>query len=175
MHLIHGRLFRLANLKVTVFKVKSFAVQDQIGNDGHTGPDGDPAVQEHLCQLGRHALTAQADEPGRVQIHPEDARLAGIVQDELVWVASRRGKVISRAEISDRVNQGAVYMTYQWWIGACNELTIDSLDPVAKTPEFKHCAVRLEKIEDAAWAEHYVRESYRQMKQRLAKAAKPLS
>lgn len=122
-----------------------------------------------------HALTAQADEPGRVQIHPEDARLAGIVQDELVWAASRRGKVISRAEISDRVNQGAVYMTYQWWVGACNELTIDSLDPVAKTPEFKYCAVRLEKIEDAAWAEHYVRESYRQMKQRLAKAAKPLS
>ena len=39
-------------------------------------------------------------------------------------------------------------MTYQWWIGACNELTNDSLDPISKTPEFKYCAVKVERIED---------------------------
>lgn len=121
-----------------------------------------------------HALSAQADEPGRVQINLEDARSLGISQGELVWIVSRRGRVISRAEIGERTNQGAIYMTYQWWIGACNELTIDSLDPIAKTPEFKYCAVRVEKIEDAAWAEQYVAESYQQMKARLAEAAEPL-
>lgn len=122
-----------------------------------------------------HALSAQADEPGRVQINSEDAQLLGIEEGELVWVASRRGKVISRAAISERTNRGAVYMTYQWWVGACNELTIDSLDPVAKTPEFKHCAVRIEKIADAAWAEQHVVDSYQQIKSRLAKAAEPLA
>jgi anaerobic selenocysteine-containing dehydrogenase len=34
-------------------------------------------------------------------------------------------------------------MTYQWWIGACNELTQDNLDPISKTPETKYCAVEL--------------------------------
>ena len=104
-----------------------------------------------------------------------DARALNIHNGELVWVASRRGRVLSRAEVSDRTNQGAVYMTYQWWIGACNELTLDHVDPVAKTPEFKHCAVRVEKIADAQWAEQQVTERYRQMKDRLAKAAAPLT
>lgn len=122
-----------------------------------------------------HALTAQADEPGRVQINSDDARQLGISDNELVWVASRRGKVISRADVSERINRGAVYMTYQWWVGACNELTLDRLDPIAKTPELKHCAVRIEKIAEAEWAEREVAESYRQIKARLAKAAEPLS
>ncbi|WP_414147938.1 formate dehydrogenase subunit alpha [Erwinia sp. BNK-24-b] len=122
-----------------------------------------------------HALTAQADEPGKVQINTVDARQLNISDGELVWVASRRGRVISRAEVSERINRGAVYMTYQWWIGACNELTIDHLDPIAKTPEFKHCAVRVEKIADAEWAEQQVAESYQQLKNRLAKTAEPLA
>lgn len=122
-----------------------------------------------------HALAAQADEPGRIQMNTADARALNIHNGELVWVASRRGRVLSRAEVSDRTNQGAVYMTYQWWIGACNELTLDHVDPVAKTPEFKHCAVRVEKIADAQWAEQQVTDRYRQMKDRLAKAAAPLT
>ncbi|MFC0139105.1 formate dehydrogenase subunit alpha [Erwinia mallotivora] len=122
-----------------------------------------------------HALSAQADEPGRVQINTEDARQLCVSDGELVWVASRRGKVISRAEVSDRTNQGAVYMTYQWWIGACNELTIDSLDPISKTPEYKYCAVKIEKIADKKWAEQHVAQRYQQLRQRLAEAAEPLS
>lgn len=54
----------------------------------------------------------------------------GIKDEQLVWVESRRGKVISRAKVSERTNRGAVYMTYQWWIGACNELSIEHLDAV---------------------------------------------
>lgn len=69
------------------------------------------------------ALQSLADEPGRVQMNPADAQRLGIADKQLVWISSRRGKVISRADLSDRINPGVVYMTYQWWVGACNELT----------------------------------------------------
>ncbi|MBZ2397802.1 molybdopterin dinucleotide binding domain-containing protein, partial [Erwinia amylovora] len=78
-----------------------------------------------------------------MQINPQDADALGIRDRQLVWVESRRGKVITRADVSERINQGSVYMTYQWWIGACNELTQDNLDPISKTPETKYCAIRV--------------------------------
>lgn len=114
-----------------------------------------------------HALQTLADEPGFVQMNPDDAAELGVTDNQLVWIASRRGKVISRAQISPRINRGAVYMTYQWWIGACNELTIDHLDPVSKTPEYKHCAVNIEAIDNQMWAENYVKQIYGELKDEL--------
>jgi formate dehydrogenase major subunit len=103
-------------------------------------------------------------------MNPSDAHRLGIADGQLVWVRSRRGKVITRASISERINAGAVYMTYQWWIGACNELTLDNLDPVSKTPETKYCAVQLEAIEDQRWAEDFAASAYQSMKSRLISA-----
>ncbi|KJG01074.1 formate dehydrogenase [Photobacterium angustum] len=113
------------------------------------------------------ALQTLEDEPGYVQMHPDDARQLGIDDQQLVWVSSRRGKVISRANYNERVNKGVVYMTYQWWIGACNELTIEHVDPISSTPEFKYCAVKVENIEDQSWAENYVQTEYSNLKARL--------
>lgn len=117
------------------------------------------------------ALQTLADEPGFVQIHPEDAKTYGIKDQALVWVSSRRGKVITRANFNERVNKGAVYMTYQWWIGACNELTVDHLDPISKTPEYKFSAVKVEAIADQKWAENHVQQTYSKMKADMRKAA----
>ncbi|MDT3413504.1 UNVERIFIED_ORG: formate dehydrogenase alpha subunit [Atlantibacter sp. SORGH_AS 304] len=117
------------------------------------------------------ALQTLADEPGFMQINPQDADALGIRDRQLVWVESRRGKVITRADVSERINQGSVYMTYQWWIGACNELTQDNLDPISKTPETKYCAVRVSAINDQSWAEAYTQRTYQQMKTRLRDAA----
>ncbi|WP_438436747.1 formate dehydrogenase subunit alpha [Kluyvera sichuanensis] len=113
------------------------------------------------------ALQSLADEPGFVQMNPQDANLLGVHDKQLVWVSSRRGKVISRASVSERINHGSVYMTYQWWVGACNELTQDNLDPISKTPETKYCAVKIEAIEDQNWAEIFALDSYQSMKTRL--------
>jgi len=113
------------------------------------------------------ALTTLADEPGFVQMNPEDAACFGIKDQQLIWVKSRRGKVITRANFNERINKGAVYMTYQWWIGACNELTIENVDPISSTPEYKFCAVTVEAIEDTVWAENYVQTEYSNMKARL--------
>lgn len=117
------------------------------------------------------ALQTLADEPGYVQIHPDDARALGLRDQQLVWISSRRGKVITRAAVNERVNMGAVYMTYQWWIGACNELTIEHLDPISFTPEYKYCAVKIELIQDQTWAENYVQTEYSALKSKLRKAA----
>lgn len=116
-------------------------------------------------------LKILADEPGYVQINPDDASQLGVIDQALIWIASRRGKVIARASVTERANRGAVYMTYQWWIGACNELTVDHVDPVSKTPEFKHCAVKVEAIGDQSAAEQYVEQQYHQLKKRLLDAA----
>jgi formate dehydrogenase major subunit len=119
------------------------------------------------------ALTALADEPGYVTINPADAVKLGVRDQALVWVESRRGKVMARASVTERSNKGAVYMTYQWWIGACNELTVHHVDPVSKTPEYKYSAVRVEPIADQVWAESYVKETYGKLKHDLAAAANP--
>jgi len=113
------------------------------------------------------ALQTLADEPGYVQISERDAEHLGVADQELVWVQSRRGKVISRASVTDRANRGAVYMTYQWWVGACNELTIHHLDPISKTPEYKYCAVAVQKIEDQTWAETFVQNEYQRWKTQM--------
>ena len=101
------------------------------------------------------ALAALADEPGYAQINTEDAKRLGIEDEALVWVHSRKGKIITRAQVSDRPNKGAIYMTYQWWIGACNELVTENLSPITKTPEYKYCAVRVEPIADFGTVDDY--------------------
>jgi hypothetical protein len=68
-------------------------------------------------------------------------------------LAAREGDYPRRPQRSHQ--PGAVYMTYQWWVGACNELTQDNLDPISKTPETKYCAVKVEAIADQRWAEQY--------------------
>ncbi len=113
------------------------------------------------------ALQTLADEPGYLQINSADASKHGIKDQQLVWISSRRGKVLVRAQVTDRANKGAVYMTYQWWVGACNELTVDHFDPVSKTPEYKYTAAKLERIEDQAAAEAYLQTEYNAMREKL--------
>jgi len=113
------------------------------------------------------ALQQLADEPGYVQINTKDAEKLKIKDQELVRVSSRRGSVIARALVTERANKGAVYMTYQWWIGACNELTIDNLDPISKTPEYKYCAVKVEAIEDQDAAEQFIKEEYARIRKEM--------
>ncbi len=113
------------------------------------------------------ALKSLEDEPGYLQISIEDASELGVENEEFIRVSSRRGSVITKALVTDRVKKGATYMTYQWWIGACNELTIANLDPISKTPEFKYCAVKVEKIMDQNWAKKYIEEEYEKIKESM--------
>lgn len=104
------------------------------------------------------------DEPGWIQMSIEDCEALGLKKGELVKVSSKRGYCITRCQPTERVKKGATYMTYQWWIGACNELTIGSLDPISNTPEYKYCACKVNKINDQKWAEKHILESYEQIR-----------
>ena len=84
---------------------------------------------------------------GVVEINPEDAGRLGIRPDNgLVEVASRRGKVKVKAKVVDTVPPGMVFMTFHFKEAAANLLTNDVLDPVAKIPGYKVCAVKIQKL-----------------------------
>ncbi|SCI21797.1 Formate dehydrogenase H [uncultured Clostridium sp.] len=112
-------------------------------------------------------LAKLEDEPGYLQVNEEDAQNLGIKDKELIKVSSRRGSVLTRALVTDRVKPGATYMTYQWWVGACNELTIANLDPISKTPEYKYCAIKIEKIENQELAEKQLKKEYQDIKEKM--------
>jgi len=84
---------------------------------------------------------------GVVEINPQDATRLGIQPDNgMVEVSSRRGKVHVKAKIADNLPPGVVFMTFHFKEAAANLLTFDALDPVAKIPGYKVCAVKIEKI-----------------------------
>jgi predicted molibdopterin-dependent oxidoreductase YjgC len=86
----------------------------------------------------------------QVEINPEDAAALGVEHGDLVKVASRRGEVVAKAEVVDRPIPGVVFMTFHFREAAANLLTIAALDPVAKIPEFKVAAVRVEPVQAKA-------------------------
>ncbi|MFN8482006.1 MAG: molybdopterin-dependent oxidoreductase [Anaerolineae bacterium] len=79
------------------------------------------------------------------EVSAEDAAAAGIRDGGTVLITSRRGQVRAQARVSERVQPGTVFLSFHWKEAPANALTQDfSLDPVAKIPEFKVCAVRIE-------------------------------
>ena len=84
---------------------------------------------------------------GVVEINPEDAVRLEIRPDNgLVEIASRRGKVLVKAKVVDTVPPGVVFMTFHFKEAAANLLTHDGLDPVAKIPGLKVCAVKIQRL-----------------------------
>ena len=80
-----------------------------------------------------------------VEINPEDATALVIADGELIDVTSRRGKVKAKAKTTEKSPAGVVFMTFHFAETPTNVLTNPALDPIAKIPELKVCAVKLEK------------------------------
>jgi predicted molibdopterin-dependent oxidoreductase YjgC len=79
----------------------------------------------------------------QAEIHPVDAEMLGIADGQPVRVASRRGEVILRAQVTEKTSPGVVFIPFHFAEAAANLLTNDALDPQAKIPEFKACAVQV--------------------------------
>ena len=94
-----------------------------------------------MTRIGR-GLTERCPE-SLVDISPQDAAKLGIVSDSYVTVASRRGKVRVKANVTDRSPEGTVFMNFHFHEAAVNLLTNPALDPVSKIPEYKVCAVKI--------------------------------
>jgi formate dehydrogenase alpha subunit len=82
-----------------------------------------------------------------IEISARDAEAFGVKNGEPADLVSKRGRVRARVQISPKAVQGTVFMPFHFAKAAANRLTHAALDPVAKIPEFKVCAVNLEPVE----------------------------
>ncbi|MBL7208536.1 MAG: formate dehydrogenase subunit alpha [Dehalococcoidia bacterium] len=78
---------------------------------------------------------------GAVEMHPDDAAKLGFVEHDLVTLTSERGRLETMLHITEKSPPGVVFMPFHWCEAPANVLTNNALDPVAKIPEFKVCAI----------------------------------
>jgi formate dehydrogenase alpha subunit len=79
-----------------------------------------------------------------VEINPEDAKRVGLNGHKRVRVASRRGEIELAVRITPGIKPGVVFIPFHFAEAAANALTNSAVDPVAKIPEYKVCAVKIE-------------------------------
>lgn len=86
-----------------------------------------------------------------VEINPDTARGLKIADGELAVLTTRRGRIVVKARFSRDIRLDTVFVPFHWsGAGSANALTIAALDPTSKIPEFKVCAVRIERAPVAA-------------------------
>jgi formate dehydrogenase alpha subunit len=84
-----------------------------------------------------------------VAIHPSDARRLGVDTGSRIRLVSRRGELDGYARVTESVHAGAVFVPFvKFEQSAANFLTNSASDPVSKIPEYKVCAVRVERVGD---------------------------
>ena len=81
-----------------------------------------------------------------VEMHPDDAARIGLDGAKRVRVASRRGGIELMARVTSRIRPGVVFIPFHFAEAAANALTHAALDPIAKIPEYKVCAVKVEPV-----------------------------
>ncbi|MBI3721341.1 MAG: molybdopterin-dependent oxidoreductase, partial [Fimbriimonas ginsengisoli] len=100
-------------------------------------------------QTRRVAALRDASPEPFVEIHPAAARDLGIATNDAVRLISRRGSAVMKARLSTAIRMDTLFSPFHWGgAGRVNLLTNPALDPISKMPEFKVCAVRIEKIEN---------------------------
>jgi formate dehydrogenase alpha subunit len=80
-----------------------------------------------------------------LEISPEDAKKLKIQNGDRVKVSSKRGKIKVRTKVTDRSQKGSVFLTFHYPEALSNLLTSEHRDPITGTPEYKACAVKIEK------------------------------
>jgi len=108
-----------------------------------------------LTKTGKIPMLNKLNPGPFIEIHPEDARVLGIVDKDQVEVRSRRGRAVLPASVTDRVRPGDCFAPFHWndvfgELLAINAVTSDAVDPLSLQPEFKFCAVALTRIAGAA-------------------------
>ncbi len=82
------------------------------------------------------------------ELNPEDAERMDMVDGEIVKVSSRRGEILTRIVITDKVKPGMMFMTFHYRESPVNEITNPAHDPITKTAEYKIAAVKVEKVSE---------------------------
>ncbi len=102
--------------------------------------------QYHSGSMTRRVkdIEAHAGTP-YVELNPDDAETLKVENGGRVRVASRRGEIALGTRVTAKVPKGIVFIPMHYSEALANVLTNDACDPTAKTPEFKACAVKLER------------------------------
>lgn len=98
----------------------------------------------HTGTMCKRTSTLEREEPECfVEINPKDADNLGIKTGSRVKVRSRRGEIIVNTLVTDKTPEGIVFIPFHFREAAVNLITNPAVDPVAKIPEFKVCAVSI--------------------------------
>jgi formate dehydrogenase alpha subunit len=81
-----------------------------------------------------------------VEISAQDAEAYGIEDGDSLKISSRRGEIEAKAKLSGKAVKGTVFIPFHYADAAANKLTNTAFDPTAKIPEYKVCAVRIERV-----------------------------
>ena len=100
----------------------------------------------HTATMTRNCphLDAEVRE-GFLELNPQDADNLGVSDGDEVTVSSRRGTVNVKTTVTDRVDTGVLFLPFHFLESNANLLTNPAFDPIAKIPEYKVCAAKLEK------------------------------
>jgi anaerobic selenocysteine-containing dehydrogenase/sulfite reductase alpha subunit-like flavoprotein len=104
-----------------------------------------------LTKTGKIARLRKLNPGPFVEIHPADAAALGIAEGDAVAIASRRGRAVLPAVLTDRMAPGTCWAPFHWNDAfgpdlAVNAVTNDAVDPASFQPEFKVCAVSLTRV-----------------------------
>jgi assimilatory nitrate reductase catalytic subunit len=98
-------------------------------------------------QTRRIKELVKAEPEAFAEIHPDTAGSLGISPGDKIRLTTRRGRAVMKARLTRDIRLDTVFAPFHWGGGACaNSLTNPALDPVSRIPEFKVCAVRVEKV-----------------------------
>lgn len=101
----------------------------------------------HTRTMTNRTSTLERESPEPyVEMNAEDAKNLGVKDAQLVKVSSRRGAINLKARVGSKVVKGSLFIPFHFREAAANILTINAVDPVAKIPEYKVCAAKVEKI-----------------------------
>ena len=106
--------------------------------------------QWHTGTMTRRSWSLEKEAPiGWIEINPEDAKALGVRDGEVVRASTRRGSIDIPARVTPEIIRGVMFIPFHYKEHPANMLTHNALDPIAKIPEFKACAVRVEKVAEA--------------------------
>jgi formate dehydrogenase alpha subunit len=83
------------------------------------------------------------------EINPADAATLGVTDGDMIALETRRGAIRLEAKVTNNILPGVIFVPFHYAEAAANLLTSAELDPVAKIPEYKVCAVRVLTGKDA--------------------------
>ena len=100
----------------------------------------------HTGTMTRNSPTLASEYPENfLEINPEDAREHALRQGDFAKIASRRGEITARTHVTRRMKKGTIFIPFHYVESNVNKLTNPAMDPIAKIPEYKVCAVKIEK------------------------------